>query len=164
MSDVYRCMIITTADAPLVRSIADMFAGSPQHMWQTGLSTDGKAPATHFIATGYVPEGYQVMAPWQEWEWQQPDPDQPGAWVMTFSYAGRPDIVWQACQQPIPDSDPPQPKVPCTLAQVEGAFQRSDMTSQDPWVALGRLGLQLVQPEPMPVPQEIEPDGENPSF
>ena len=156
MTDVYRCMILVAADAPLVRSIADMFAGSPQHMWQTGLSADGKAPATHYIATGYVPEGYQAMAPWQEWE-QNPET---GEWVMTFSYPGRPDIVWQACQQPIPDSDPPQPKVPCTLAQVEGAFQRSDMTSQDPWVALGRLGLQLVQPEP----QQIDPDNENPSF
>jgi hypothetical protein len=139
-------MIITAADAPLIRNIADMFAGSPQHMWQTGLSADGKAPATHYIATGYVPEGYQVMAPWQEWEWQQPDPDQPGAWVMTFSYPGRPDIVWQACQQPISEDDP-SPRVPCTLAQVEGAFQRSDMTSQDPWVAMGRLGLQVVQPD-----------------
>jgi len=160
MSDVFRTMIITAADAQLVRAIADMFAGSPQHMWQTGLSADGKAPATHYIATGYVPEGYQVMAPWQEWE-QNPET---GQWVMTFSYPGRPDIVWQACQQPIPDSDPPQPKVPCTLAQVEGAFQRSDMTSQDPWVAMGRLGLQIVQPEPMPVPQEIDPDNANPSF
>ena len=143
MSDVFRTMIITAADAPLIRDIADMFAGSPQHMWQTGLSADGKAPATHYIATGYVPEGYQQMAPWQVWE-QNPET---GEWVMTFSYAGRPDIVWHACQQPIPDSDPPQPKVPCTLAQVEGAFQRSDMTSQDPFVAMGRLGLQIVQPE-----------------
>ena len=149
MTDVYRCMIITAADAPLVRAIADMFAGSPQHMWQTGLSADCKAPATHYIATGYVPEGYQVMAPWQEWEWQQPDPDQPGAWVMTFSYPGRPDIVWQACQQPISEDDP-SPRVPCTLAEVEMAFTRSDMTPQDPWVAMGRLGLQIVQPdEPM---------------
>lgn len=160
MSDVFRTMIITAADALLVRSIADMFAGSPQHMWQTGLSADGKAPATHYIATGYVPEGYQVMAPWQAWEWQQPDPDQPGAWVRTFSYAGRPDIVWHACQQPIPDTDPPQPKVPCTLAQVEMAFARADMTPQDPWVAMQRLGLQIVQPEP----QQIDPDNENPSF
>ena len=159
MSDVYRCMIITAADAPLIRDIADMFAGSPQHMWQTGLSADGKAPATHYIATGYVPEGYQQMAPWQEWE-QNPET---GEWVMTDSYPGRPDIVWQACQQPI-SSDDPRPRVPCTLAQVEGAFQRSDMTSQDPWVALGRLGLQIVQPEPVPAPQEIDPDGENPSF
>ena len=157
MTDVFRTMIITAADAPLVRSIADMFAGSPQHMWQTGLSTDGKAPATHYIATGYVPEGYQVMAPWQEWE-QNPET---GEWVMTDSYPGRPDIVWQACQQPIPDSDPPQPKVPCTLDDIEVLFASADMTPQDPWVAMGRLGLQMVQ---QPQPQEIDPDGENPSF
>ena len=146
MTDVYRTMILDAADAPLGRSIANMFAGSDQHMWQTGLSADGKEPATHYIATGYVPEGYQVMAPWQEWEWQQPDPDQPGAWVMTFSYPGRPDIVWQACQQPISEDDP-NPRVPCTLEEVEMAFTRSDMTSQDPWVAMGRLGLQIVQPD-----------------
>ena len=155
MTDVYRCMIITAADAPLIRDIADMFAGSPQHMWQTGLSADGKAPATHYIATGYVPEGYQQMAPWQEWE-QNPET---GEWVMTDSYPGRPDIVWQACQQTISPDDP-SPRVPCTLAQVEMAFARSDMTSQDPWVAMQRLGLQIVQPEP----QQIDPDNENPSF
>ena len=151
MTDVYRCMIITAADAPLVRAIADMFAGSPQHMWQTGLSADGRSPATHYIATGYVPEGYQVMAPWQEWE-QNPETDE---WVMTFSYPGRPDIVWQACQQPISEDDP-SPRVPCTLEEVEGAFQRSDMTSQNPWVAMGRLGLQIVQPdEPVPTSEPL---------
>ena len=159
MTDVDRCMIIAAADAPLIRDIADMFAGSPQHMWQTGLSADGKEPATHYIATGYVPEGYQVMAPWQEWEWQQPDPDQPGAWVMTFSYPGRPDIVWQACQQPISEDDP-SPRVPCTLEQVEGAFQRSDMTSQDPFVAMGRLGLQIVQPDEPVAEDIVEPTSE----
>jgi len=150
MTDVYRCMIITAADAPLVRSIADMFAGSPQHMWQTGLSTDGKAPATHYIATGYVPEGYQIIAPWQKWEWQQPDLNIQGTWVMVDSYSGRPDIVYNACQQPIPDSDPPQPVLPCTLEQIETAFKNSDMTEQDPWVALSRLGLQIVQAEAKP--------------
>ena len=159
MTDVFRSMILVAADAPLIRDIADMFAGSPQHMWQTGLSADGRSPATHYIATGYVPEGYQVMAPCQWWEWQQPDPEQPGAWVMTFSYPGRPDIVWQACQQPISEDDP-SPRVPCTLEEVEMAFARSDMTSQDPWVAMGRLGLQIVQPDEPVAEDIIEPTSE----
>ena len=159
MTDVFRTMILDAADAPLGREIANMFANSDQHMWQTGLSADGKEPATHYIATGYVPEGSQVMAPWQDWEWQQPDPDQPGAWVMTFSYPGRPDIVWQACQQPISEDDP-SPRVPCTLEEVEGAFLRSDMTSQDPWVAMGRLGLQIVQPEEPVAEDIVEPTSE----
>ena len=144
MPDVYRTMILDAADAPLGRSIANMFANSDQHMWQTGLSADGRSPATHYISTGYVPEGYQIMAPCQWWE-QDPET---GQWVKTNSYPGRPDIVFAACQQPIPGTEPPQPAVPCTLEEVEGAFARADMTAQDPFVAMGRLGLQIVQPEP----------------
>lgn len=140
MPDVFRTMIITAADAPLIRDIADMFAGSPQHMWQTGLSATGKAPAAHYISTGYVPEGYQVLTPCQWWEWQQPDPEQPGQWVMVDSYPGRPDFVYEACRQA-------EVPVPCTLEEVEMLFARSDITPQDPWVALGRLGLQIVQPD-----------------
>ena len=155
MTDVYRCMILESRDVDLGRAIANMFAGSDQHMWQTGLSATGLPPATHYISTGYVPEGYQVMAPWQIWEWRQ-DPNAPdGEWVMVDSYPGRPDIVYGACQQA-------QPPVECTLQDIEGLFSRADMTPQDPWVAMGRLGLQIVQPEP--VPQQIDPDNENPSF
>ena len=153
MTDVYRCMIITAADAPLVRSIADMFAGGPQHMWQTGLSADGRNPATHYISTGYVPEGYQVLTPCQWWEWQQPDPDQPGQWVMVDSYPGRPDFVYEACRQA-------EVPVPCTLEEVEMLFARSDITPQDPWVAMGRLGLQIVQPEEPVAEDIVEPTSE----
>ena len=153
--DVYRNMIVTAEEAPLARLVCSTLGGLPcEGMFEIGLSPTGDEPATHYISSGGVSEGFAKLAPFSTWAWKQPDPDQPGAWVMTFSYAGRPDIVWQACQQPIPDSDPPQPRVPCTLAQVEGAFQRSDMTSQDPWVALGRLGLQIVQPDE-PMPQQI---------
>ena len=99
------------------------------------------------------------MAPWQEWEWRS-DPNAPdGEWMMTFSYPGRPDIVWQACQQPISEDDP-SPRVPCTLEEVEMAFTRSDMTSQDPWVAMGRLGLQIVQPEEPVAEDIVEPTSE----
>lgn len=145
MTDVYRCMIVPAANAPLARAIANMFAGSDQHMWQTGLSADGAEPATHYISTGAVPDGYQVMAPCQTWEWQQPDPEQPGQWVMTANYPGQPDQVYAACQQPIPDTDPPEPMVPCTLQEVEDLFTASDMTEQEPFTAMGRLGLQIIQ-------------------
>ena len=33
----------------------------------------------------------------------------------------------------------------CTLAEIEDLFTSADITEQDPWVALGRLGLKLVQ-------------------
>ena len=146
MTDVFRTMILESDDVALGRAIANMFAGSDQHMWQTGLSSDGLPPATHYISTGYVPEGYQVMTPWQIWE-QNPET---GEWKLVDSYPGRPDIVYGACQQA-------QPPVECTLQDIEGLYARADITPQDPWVAMGRLGLQMVQQ------QQPEP-AENPSF
>ena len=149
MPDVFRSMILDAADAPLGRAIANMFAGSDQHMWQTGLSADGRSPATHYISTGYVPEGYQIMAPCQWWE-QDPET---GKWVKTNSYPGRPDHVYAACQQA-------EPPVECTLDDIEVLFASADMTPQDPWVAMGRLGLQIVQPDE-PVGEDIvEPTSE----
>lgn len=136
---IMRSMVIPDAYRTLANSIADMFAGSPQNMWNFPLSATGQAPATHWIAAGPVPNEYEVMAPWQVWQQQD------GQWVMTDSYAGRPDQVYAACQQPIPDTDPPEPMVPCTLQEVQDLFTVADMTDQNPWVAMGRLGLQPVQ-------------------
>lgn len=138
MSDVFRAMIVQADDAPLARSIANMFAGSDQHMWIVGLSADGQAPATHYISTGSVPEAYQVMAPCQTWA-----QDDQGQWVMTDEYPGDPVTVYEACQA----ADPP---VPCTQQEVEQLFLDADMTEQEPFVAMGRLGLQLVQTEVAP--------------
>jgi len=36
--------------------------------------------------------------------------------------------------------------VEVTLEQIEDLFATSDVTAEDPWVALGRLGLKIVQP------------------
>ncbi len=130
---IMRSMVIPDAYRTLANSIADMFAGSPQNMWNFPLSATGQAPVTHWIAAGPVPNEYEVMAPWQVW-----DVDQDGEWVMTDSYPGRPDQVYAACQA----ADPP---LQCTEQEVQDLFTVADMTDQDPWVAMGRLGLQPVQ-------------------
>lgn len=129
---IMRSMVIPDAYRTLANSIADMFAGSPQNMWNFPLSATGQAPATHWIAAGPVPDAYEQMAPWQVWQQQD------GQWVMTDSYPGDPITVYHACQA----ADPP---VPCTEAEVEELFVEADVTDQDPWVAMGRLGLQPVQ-------------------
>lgn len=148
MSEILRTMIVTAADVPLARAIADMYAGSAQNMWITGLSATGLEPATHYISSGIVPEGYQILAPWQTWQWKQESMETPGQWVKTDSYPGQPDTVYAACQQPKFNPDPeatPEPQVDCTLADIQGLFERSDITDQNPWVAMGRLGLQVIQ-------------------
>lgn len=73
MADVFRTMIIPADYVELARAIADMFAGSPQNMWKTGLSENGEAPATHYAEAGHVPSGYQTLAPSQTWVWKSYD-------------------------------------------------------------------------------------------
>ena len=134
---IMRSMVIPDAYRTLANSIADMFAGSPQNMWNFPLSATGQAPVTHWIAAGPVPDAYEQMAPWQVWQQQD------GQWVMTDSYPGQPDQVWAACQA----ADPP---VVCTLQDVQDLFTVADVTDEDPWTSMGRLGLQPVYTEEQP--------------
>ena len=134
---INRTMIVTDADKPLASAITDLFAGSPQHIFSFPLSATGDAPPTHWLGSGPVPDGYERLAPWQVWVQEE------GKWVCTERYPGNPKAVYAACQQPISEDDP-SPRVPCTLEQIEALFAASDMTDQDPWVAMGRAGLKPV--------------------
>jgi len=154
MTAINRSMIVTDADKPLASAITDLFAGSPQHMFGFALSATGEAPVTHWIAAGPVPDGYERLAPWQTWVYET-DAQGEGHWVCTERYPGNPKAVYAACQQPISEDDP-SPRVPCTLEQIEALFAVSDMTDQDPWVAMGRAGLKpvvVVEPEVLPEPE-----------
>ena len=146
MTWINRTLIVPDAQRELATAISDMFAGSPQNIFSFPLSPTGEQPPTHWLGSGPVGDGYEVIAPWQVWQ-----QDQDGQWVMTDSYPGQPDVVYAACQQPISEDDP-SPRVPCTLAQIEALFAVSDMTEQDPWVAMGRAGLKpVVVPSTQPL-------------
>ena len=100
-------------------------------MWTTPLSVTGLEPASQYISTGYVPEAYGYLVPCQTWE-----QDEDGVWVMTGNEPGDPVAVYEAASQA---------GVECTQAAVDALFDVADVTVQDPFVAMGRLGLQLVQ-------------------
>ena len=155
MSAINRSMIVTDADRELASAIADLFAGSPQHMFGFALSATGEVPVTHWIAAGPVPDGYERLAPWQTWVYET-DAQGEGHWVCTERYPGSPKAVYAACQQPISEDDP-SPRVPCTLKQIEALFAASDMTDQDPWVAMERRGLKPVAPPAAPPSEDPQP-------
>jgi len=137
MADTFATLIIVASDAPLARAIAASFGSGGVGMWTTPLSADGTDPATHFISSGYIPEAFAYMVPSQVWA-----QDENGNWVMTGSDPGNPQAVYEAATAQ---------GVICTLADVEGVFSRSDCSPQEPFVAMGRLGLTIVNP-PMNVP------------
>ena len=101
-------------------------------MWTTPLSPTGKAPATHYISTGIIPEEFAYLMPTQYWEL-----DEQGNWTKTGSDPGDPASVW---------GNAVQNGVKCTLAQVQAIFAAADVTPQEPFVAMGRLGLTIINP------------------
>ena len=131
MAYIFRTLIIAAAGAPLARTIAAAFGGGPD-MWVTPLSASGSDPASHYISTGYIPAEFVAMCPMATWAL-----DEDGNWVQTDYYPGDAAAVYGFCQQA---------GLPYTLAEIEGVFSRSDVSQQEPFVAMGRLGLQIINP------------------
>ena len=132
MTNDFRTFIVAAADAALARALCALEPGGAG-MFTTPLSPTGAEPATHYISTGQVPGTMGAAAPLETWE-----QDATGAWVEVSREPGNAAAVYAAAQAA-------EPPVVCTLADIEALFAASDVTAQDPWVALGRLGLKLVQ-------------------
>jgi hypothetical protein len=156
MADLFRTLIITAADAPLAREIAAAFGPGGSGMFTTPLSADGQEPATHYISSGYIPAEFVGLAPCTTWEWQAGQvyqdaegtipvtgPGQPvglitaGSWVQTAHYPGDAATVYAYATQA---------GISCTLEDVEGVFSRADCSEQEPFVAMGRMGLTIINP------------------
>ena len=135
MTDVFRTMIVPAAKTPLAQSIATTIAPTAgQGMWTTPLSPDGQEPATHYVSTGYIAPEWDVLMPVQTWE------EIDGNWTETAAYLGDAAQLLAAIQAIDPETT-------ITLPQIVELFAASDVTTQDPWVAFGRLQMQIVQTE-----------------
>lgn len=131
MPDIFRTLIIPASQVELARQIAASFGPGGVGMWTTELSADGTEPATHFISTGFIPEQFAFMVPCQTWT-----QDEEGVWTQTSSEPGNPEAVYEAATAQ---------GVDCTLADIEAVFAAADVTEQEPFIAMSRLGLQIVQ-------------------
>jgi len=135
MTDVFRTMIVPIGQQALAQQIATTVAPvAGQGMWTTPLSADGQDPATAYVSTGWIGPEWDVLMPCQTWE------EVDGVWTQTDAYPGDAVQLLAAIQQTDPDTT-------ITLPQLVGLFATCDVTTQDPWVAFQRLGLQIVQVE-----------------
>ena len=133
--DIFRTLITESTDVDLARTIAaTLDPAHSQGMWETPLSPTGAEPATHYISTGFIGEGFAALVPFATWA-QEGDPPE---WVQTEYQPGDSFAVLALCEQA---------GMTVTLEQIEDLFATSDVTAEDPWAALGRLGLQIVQPK-----------------
>lgn len=132
MADLFRTLIIQAQDADTSRAIAAAFGPGGSGMWQTPLSASGNEPATHYISSGYIPSEFVALAPSTTWTM-----DENGNWVASDIYPGDAAAVYGFCQQE---------GLPYTLAQITGVLSRSDGSAQEPFTAMGRLGLTIINP------------------
>lgn len=130
--DTFATLVVTSADAPTARAIAAAFGPGGVGMWTTPLSSTGLEPATHYISTGFIPAEFVSLAPNTEWS-----TDENGAWVMGDHYPGDAATVYAYATQA---------GLGLTLAQIEAVFSNADASHQEPFVAMGRLGLKIVNP------------------
>ena len=133
----FRTMLIPTAHVQLARDLAAAIDPvASVGLFMTGL-TDGQT-VTHYISSGIVSDAFAQPLPCTTWA-----QDEEGAWVQTSHWPGMPEAIAQMAAT----LDPP---FPLEAAQVAAAFAASDISEQEPFVAMARMGLILWQ-------EEIEP-------
>ena len=130
--DIFRTLICPAANVDLARAIATSFGPGGVGMFTTPLSASGSDPATHYISSGYVPPEYGYLVPLQVWS-----QDQNGDWVLVGSEPGDPVAVYTAATAQ---------GVVCTQADVDALFAAADVTEQEPFTAMGRLDLTIINP------------------
>jgi len=120
----HRAMIVEAADAPSARAMAEAASGpAGADMWTTGLSATGMAPATHYISSGQIDKAFADLMPLTTFDEDGVPSTTPGQYAAIAAATGVP------------------------VAQVQALLERCDVTEQDPFVAMARLGLEFVQEE-----------------
>jgi hypothetical protein len=128
MSDIFRTIVVTAADAELARNLAAISPGGDD-MFITALSANGQAPASHYISTGLLPAAFVAPLPLQTWV---PISD---TWMLVGEEPGDAQAVYDAALAA---------GLSVSESQIVTLFGDSDVTVQEPFVAMGRLGLQII--------------------
>ena len=156
MENAYRTMLVPDAFVAMARDISSTLAPSGgANMYTTGLSANGQPPATYWVSSGFIDADYAALMPLSEWTWIIDDEETgAGHWEETVISSGEPAVIYamytQAIQPTPTEEDPePAPITPSFTEQdVADMLAEVDVTTEDPFVAFNRLGLQMVQ-EPM---------------
>lgn len=124
-----RCLIIPADYAPLARALCAGLTdgGSGAGMFTTAVSADGALPATHCISEGLIGLTFAALLPLATY-----NTNSEGISAQTTT-PGRPKIIVRLAKGAV------------SLAQVEALLAATDVTEQNPFTALARMGLQLIQ-------------------
>lgn len=127
-------MIVPDALVATVRQLADSFGPAASGMWVTPCSPSGNLPATHWISSGGIGEEFAAVLPLTTVT--QPT-ELDAAPVITVTPANT-DAFLALCAS-MGVTDPP------AIVQLKSIFAAVDVSEQDPFVAMARLGIKLIE-------------------
>ena len=134
-----RCIIIHAAIVEPARNLAAALAPEGAGMFTTGCSPTGLAPATHYITEGMIDAQFAALLPLTTVI--QPIPPATVT-AVTVSPADA-NVFWGACQQCA--AKQPGFVMTATWTDVQALMTKCDVSAQPPFVAMYRLGLQLLR-------------------
>ena len=123
--NLHRCMIVPSSIVATVRQLADSFGPAAANMFTTPLSADGAEPATHWISTGQIGDDFAAIMPYSH--------DVDGVWI-TEPYSAAAFVALAELNGVVP---PP-------VEQIEAIMGMVDVSDQEPFAAMARLGLVLI--------------------
>lgn len=124
---VHRCMIVPATVVAQCRALAEAASGpAGAGMWTTALSPTGQAPATHYISAGQIEQQFADLMPLTTFDEDGVPSTTPGRSAVIANLATQAGFAM-------------------TEAQVSAVLNAADVTEQDPFVAMVRLGLELAQ-------------------
>jgi hypothetical protein len=126
-----RTIIIPASVQPNARALCKGLAGiAGDGMFTTGLSATGKAPATHYISSGPISHDMAALLPCKT-----VTQDKDGKAVVTTA-PGMPEAVPTLATKA---------GISTTKAKITALYAAIDVSDQEPFAALERLDLKLVQ-------------------
>ena len=123
----YRCIIVPDAQVQYARDLSAAAAGpAGAGMYTTPMSPTGELPATHWISAGFISQSFADMLPLTIFPEDSDPITTPGTPLLVADLATANDY-------------------PTTRDDVQALFDASDVTEQDAFTAMARLGLVMTQ-------------------
>lgn len=128
MSYIFRTIIVPAAFQPLAQGLCEAAAegDAGKGMFTTGLSPDGTEPATHYISSGPIATEFGDLLPLTTFDEEGAPTTRPGAVATVEAIAAQAGIDLPA-------------------GTIAALFAAIDVTEQEPFAAMARLGVQIAQ-------------------
>ena len=125
---IHRVLIVPAAFQTLAQGLCEAMAegDAGKGMFTTGLSPNGEAPATHYISSGGIAPEFADILPLTTMDEEGNVSIRPGNVAVVETMAAQAGITLPA-------------------GTIAALFSAIDVSDQEPFVAMARVGVQLVQ-------------------